>query len=258
MATVTSEKLKHVFLFLVIVGVWEVLALSGILPPIVLPAPSAIAVRLYDLFRSGEIQPHLVVTTTEIVSGYALGVAAGFACGALVALIPSVERFLYPYIVALQTVPKVAIAPLFLIWFGYGITSKVVIAALVCFFPVLVSVMSAFHATDRDQLDMMRAFGASRWQTFIQLRTMAALPTIFAGLEIAAVFAVIGALVGEFVGAQAGLGYLIASLNFNIDVPGVFAVLIVLSILGSLMHGIVRFIGQRSVFWIRSERVSMV
>src|ERR1051325_1866121 len=185
-----------------------------------------------------------------------LGVAAGFAFGAAVALVPAIERLVYPYMVAFQTVPKVAIAPLFILWFGYGLMSKVVIAALVCFFPVLVSVMSAFHTTDRDQLDMMRACGASGWQTFIHLRIRAALPIIFNGLEIAAVFAVIGAVVGEFVGAQAGLGYLITTLNFNLDVPGVFAVLILLSLLGIILHDIVRRLGRRLVFWIRSEPVN--
>jgi NitT/TauT family transport system permease protein len=256
--TFNADKLKHVVFFVVMVTLWEGFAQIGVLPAIVLPAPSAIAVRLFELFYGGDIWPHLLATTTEVLAGFALGVAAGFAFGVMVALVPSVEKFMYPYIVALQTVPKVAIAPLFLIWFGYGISSKIVIAALVCFFPVLVSVMSAFHTTDRDQLDMMKAFGATRWQTFRHLRTFAALPTIFAGIEIASVFAVIGALVGEFVGAQAGLGYLISVLNFNIDVPGVFAILIVLSLLGSFLHAIVRFIGRRSVFWIRTERITIV
>jgi NitT/TauT family transport system permease protein len=256
--TVTTDKLKHTALFLAIMVLWEAVARAGFVPAVVLPAPSAIGGRLYQLFYDGQIWPHLIATTTEVLAGFALGVLAGFTFGVIVALVPSVEKYVYPYIVALQTVPKVAIAPLFLIWFGYGITSKVVIAGLVCFFPVLVAVMSAFHTTDRDQLDMMRAFGATRWQTFRHLRTFAAMPTIFAGIEIASVFAVIGALVGEFVGAQEGLGYLIAALNFNIDVPGVFAILIVLSILGTVLHALVRFVGRRSVFWIRSEHVNIV
>ena len=150
------------------------------------------------------------------------------------------ERLIYPYLVALQTLPKVAIAPLFIIWFGYGLTSKVVITALVCFFPVLVSVIAGFHATDRDQLDMMAAFGATKWQTLMRLRVPSALVLIFAGLEVAAVLAVIGAIVGEFVGAQVGLGYLVVTLNFSMDVPGVFAVLIVFSAIGLMLHWLMR------------------
>ena len=253
-----SERVQHALILLGLLALWEGASRLGWLPMIVLPAPSAIALRLYELFASGLIWPHLWATTASIISGFGLGIAAGFAFGAAVALVPSMERFVYPYVVAFQTVPKVAIAPLFILWFGYGVMSKIVIAAMVCFFPVLVSVMSAFHVTDRDQLDMMRACGASVWQTFVHLRIRAALPIIFNGLEIAAVFAVIGAVVGEFVGAQAGLGYLITTLNFNLDVPGVFAVLIVLSFLGIVLHDIVRRIGRRLVFWIRSGRTELL
>ena len=252
-----SERLQHAVIFIALLALWEGSSRLGWLPKIVLPAPSAITGRMIDLFASGLIWPHLWATAASILSGFGLGVAAGFTFGAAVALVPAIERLVYPYMVAFQTVPKVAIAPLFVLWFGYGLMSKVVIAALVCFFPVLVSVMSAFHTTDRDQLDMMRACGASGWQTFIHLRIRAALPIIFNGLEIAAVFAVIGAVVGEFVGAQAGLGYLITTLNFNLDVPGVFAVLILLSLLGIILHDIVRRLGRRLVFWIRSEPVNL-
>lgn len=252
-----SERLQHLAILLVVLALWETASRLGVLPRLVLPAPSAIAVRLADLFASGLIWPHLWATTAAILSGFALGIAAGFAFGAAVALLPALERLLYPYMVALQTVPKIAIAPLFILWFGYGLLSKVVIAALVCGFPVLVSVMSAFHTADRDQLDMMRACGASGWQIFVHLRIRAALPVIFTGLEVAAVFAVIGAVVGEFVGAQVGLGYLITSLNFNLDVAGVFAVLIVLSLLGIALHAAVQRLGRRLVFWIRTEPVHL-
>jgi NitT/TauT family transport system permease protein len=151
----------------------------------------------------------------------------------MVSLVPVIERLIYPYLVALQTLPKVAIAPLFIIWFGYGLTSKIVITALVCFFPILVSVVAGFHSTDRDQLDMMKAFGATKWQTLVRLRIPSASVLIFAGLEVAAVLAVIVAL------------------NFSLDVPGVFAVLIVLSAIGLLMHGAMRFVARRYIFWIR-------
>jgi NitT/TauT family transport system permease protein len=172
--------------------------------------------------------------------------------------VPVLERLVYPYIVALQTLPKVAIAPLFIIWFGYGLSSKVVVTALVCFFPVLVSVVAGFHATDQDQLDMMKAFGANKWQTLVRLRIPSALVLIFAGLEIAAVLAVIGAIVGEFVGAQAGLGFLIVTLNFNLDVAGVFAVLVYLSVIGLILHGLMRFAARRYVFWIRRNEAPVM
>jgi NitT/TauT family transport system permease protein len=119
-------------------------------------------------------------------------------------------------------------------------------------------VVAGFHATDRDQLDMMEAFGATKWQTLVRLRIPSALVLIFAGLEIAAVLAVIGAIVGEFVGAQVGLGYLIVALNFSLDVPGVFAVLIVLSAIGLVMHGAMRCAAHRYIFWIRRNEAPVM
>jgi NitT/TauT family transport system permease protein len=224
---------------------------------LIFPVPSQIAEKLVSLAVSGVIWPHLWATLVEIVSGFLLGVASGLVFGALISLVPLIERLVYPYIVALQTLPKIAIAPLFLIWFGYGLTSKVVVTALVCFFPVLVSVVAGFHSTDRDHLDMMQAFGATKWQTLVRVRVPSALVLIFAGMEIAAVLAVIGAIVGEFVGAQAGLGYLIVTLNFNLDVPGVFAVLVYLSVIGLVLHGLMRFAARRYVFWIRRNETTI-
>jgi NitT/TauT family transport system permease protein len=118
--------------------------------------------------------------------------------------------------------------------------------------------MAGFHSTDHDQLEMMKSFGATRWQTLVRLRLPSALVLIFAGIEIATVLAVIGAVVGEFVGAQAGLGFLITVLNFNLDVAGVFATLIFLSLIGIVLHGVVKMVGRRLVFWVRSEAPPLI
>ncbi|ABD07797.1 Binding-protein-dependent transport systems inner membrane component [Rhodopseudomonas palustris HaA2] len=254
----TSHLLQSLLLAVLFVSVWEGCCRLFGISQLVLPPPSAIAVRLQSLVFGGTIWPHLWATLFEILSGFVLGVLAGLVVGALISLIPVLERLIYPYLVALQTLPKVAIAPLFIIWFGYGLTSKVVITALVCFFPVLVSVIAGFHSTDKDQLDMMKAFGATKWQTLVRLRIPSALVLIFAGLEIAAVLAVIGAIVGEFVGAQVGLGYLVVTLNFSLDVAGVFAVLIVLSAIGLAMHAITRYAARRYIFWIRRSDAPVI
>jgi NitT/TauT family transport system permease protein len=262
MTTSANTPLFHrlqVLLFaVVILAVWEGACRVLHISSLILPTPSEIAGKLVSLSVSGVIWPHLWATLVEIFSGFLLGVGAGLVSGALVSLVPVVERLVYPYLVALQTLPKVAIAPLFIIWFGYGLFSKVVVTALVCFFPILVSVVAGFHATDKDQLDMMKAFGATKWQTLVRLRIPSALVLIFAGLEIAAVLAVIGAIVGEFVGAQVGLGYLIVTLNFNLDVPGVFAVLIYLSMIGLILHGAMRFAARRYIFWIRRSDAAVM
>lgn len=245
-----SRALQSVGLAAFLLLAWEAACRLLAISPLVLPPPSAIARQLISIFSSGMIWPHLWATSFEVVLGLIIGIVAGLVVGALISLIPILERLVYPYLVALQTLPKVAIAPLFIIWFGYGLTSKIVITALVCFFPVLVSVIAGFHSTDRDQLDMMAAFGANKWQTLVRLRIPSALVLIFAGLEVAAVLAVIGAIVGEFVGAQVGLGYLVVTLNFSMDVPGVFAVLVVLSAIGLVLHWLMRFAARKSIFWV--------
>ncbi len=246
-----AHRVQSLMLAAVVLILWEGACRLFNISALILPPPSAVVVKLYAMIVDGTVWPHLWATSFEIVSGFLLGVVAGLVIGAAISLIPVMERLVYPYLVALQTLPKIAIAPLFVIWFGYGLTSKVVITALVCFFPILVSVVAGFHSTDRDQLDMMKAFGATSWQTLMRLRIPSALVLIFAGLEIATVLAVIGAIVGEFVGAQVGLGYLIIALNFNLDIAGVFAVLIVLSVIGLAMHGAMRFGARRLIFWIR-------
>jgi len=249
---------QRVGLLFVILGLWQAIVTAFHVSPVLLPSPVDIGLRLYELVASGQIWPHLAATLISVLSGFLIGSIAGVIVGGIISLFPAIERLVYSYVVALQTMPKVAIAPLLLLWFGYGLTSKIVIAALVCFFPVLVSVMAGFNSADVNQLEMMKSFGATRWQTLIYLRVPSALVMIFAGLEIAAVFAVIGAVVGEFVGAQRGLGYLLTVLNFNLDVAGVFAVLIILSLIGVVIHAVVKAAGRRCVFWAQSERVSFV
>ena len=253
-----SQTLQSALFLIAVIALWQLATVAFDVPSVIFPAPSRIAVRFCDLIVTGEIWPHFLATLTSILSGFGIGIATGIVAGALVALLPVFERLIYPYLVALQSVPKIAIAPLFVLWFGYGVMSKVVITALVCFFTVLVSVIAGFNATDRDQLEMMKSFGASRWQTLRRLRIPAALVLIFAGIEIAAVLAVIGAVVGEFVGAQEGLGYLITALNFSLDVPGVFAVLIFLSAIGISLHALVRLLSRRLVFWIHRDTGPMV
>jgi len=248
-----SRTLQSVLLLVAVLAVWEGACRLFSISPFVMPMPSAIAGRFVSLIATGEIWPHFVATLTSILTGFGFGALAGLICGSLIATIPVLDRLVYPYLVALQTVPKIAIAPLFVLWFGYGLASKIVITALLCFFPIMVSVIAGFRSVDMNQLEMMRAFGATRMQILRRLRIPSALVLIFAGLEIASVLAVIGAVVGEFVGAQVGLGYLITSLNFNLDVAGMFAVLVFLAAIGLTLHGLVRFARSRLVFWVRSE-----
>ena len=160
-----------------------------------------------------------------------------------------IEYFLYPFIVMFQAMPKVALAPLIIVWFGLGLTSKVVNAALVAFFPLMVNTIVGLRSADEDRINLMRSLAATPLQIFWMLQLPNALPYIFAGLEIAMIFALIGAIVAEFVGAQAGLGMLIQSMNFTMDVAGQFSVLLILSILGLILNSIVVGVRRRVLFW---------
>ncbi|RYF68701.1 MAG: ABC transporter permease, partial [Comamonadaceae bacterium] len=198
-----------------VLAVWHIAVTALKVSHLIFPGPAAVAQSVYQLFASGEVWPHLGVTLHEILLGFAVGALAGFVLGALIGQSALLEAVLYPYVVAFQTVPKVAVAPLFVLWFGFGVTSKVVITATIVFFPVLANTIVGLRSAPRDQIDLMRAFTASQWHVFRMVRLPHALPYVFAGLDIGIVLAVIGAIVGEFVGAQAGLGYLILQRNFS-------------------------------------------
>ena len=218
-----------------------------------LPAPSAIGAALWNLLSVGTLHKHLGVTLAEILAGFVLGAGCGIVLGALIALSPILRRILYPYIIILQVVPKVAVAPLFIIWLGFGIESKVLMAVLISFFPLLVNTIAGLQNVQPEYLDLMTAVKARRWETFRYVRFPSALPYIFAGLEAAIVLAVIGAIVGEFVGASVGLGYLIMLYQTNLNIAGVFAVLVVLAAVGLALHAAVVFARRRIVFWVGEQ-----
>jgi NitT/TauT family transport system permease protein len=154
-----------------------------------------------------------------------------------------------------QAMPKVALAPLILVWFGLGLASKVVTAALVAFFPLLVNTIVGLRSADEDRVNLMRSLAASRWQLFWMLQLPNAMPYIFAGLEIAMIFALLGAIVAELVGAQSGLGMLIQSMNFTMDVAGQFSVLLILSVIGLLLNAMVTTVRRRILFWDVSQKL---
>lgn len=251
-APASSWKESHLLspgLFVVVLVVWETLIALLDVPAIVFPPPSAVAVALYDGIVSGLFLPHFLVTLYEILAGFFIGAVAGISLGILIGLSPLMERIIYPYIIAFQAMPKIAIAPIMVIWFGYGLTSKIIITATIAFFPLLANTIVGLRSAPKDQIDMLRACTATDWQIFRMVRLPQALPFIFVGLDIAVVLSVIGAIVGEFVGAKAGLGYLILQMNFNFNIAGVFAILIILSSIGIGLHLLVVAIQRRVLFW---------
>jgi len=243
---------------LVFVGgvlLWEAIVRVFRVPSFLAPAPTAVAASLAGGIRSHLYVEHFGVTLYEALAGFLIAAASGIVIGAVIAQFRLVERTVYPYLVALQTMPKIAIAPLIVVWFGFDTSSKVVIAATVAFFPVLVNVVVGLKTIDAGKLELMRSLRATRWQTFRLVQFPNALPFVFAGLDVAIVFSVLGAIVGEFVGAQRGLGNLILQFNMTLDIAGVFAVLIMLSLMGVALHLIMQAIQRRIIFWAEPDDV---
>ena len=244
-----SDNLISLIGFAVLVCAWELAIYLFEIPDYILPAPSAIAKSLYNGFASGIFVYNLWITAIQTLAGFFLAAILGTALGAVVAQFELVERVVYPWLVALQALPKIAIAPLIIIWAGYGISSKVIIVALVAIFPVLVNTIMGLKSCDQGKLDLMRALGAGRWETFRSVRLPNALPFIFAGLNVAIVLAILGSIVGEFVGSKAGLGNLILEANFQFDVARIFAVLVILGAFGVILSKLMGLVQDYFLFW---------
>jgi len=234
---------------IVFFGGWEYACRSLAISELILPAPSQIVAALIAGFRSGLFVDGLLTTLSEVILGFVLAAASAFILGTLISQIRLLEAVIYPYIVAFQTLPKVAVAPLILIWVGLGIEGKIFIAATVSFFPMLVNTIVGLRSAPQNEIDLMRSLSAGRWKIFRYVQLPEALPFIFAGLNIGLVLAVLGAIVGEFVGAKGGLGYLIVQMNFNLDVAGIFAALLLLGIMGIALNFLSQFLRRKIVFW---------
>lgn len=241
---------------IVLVFFWNWVVTAFGVSPAVFPTPVAVWNSLYINVSDGTFVNDLRVTMYEVMIGFFGGSSVGFLLALLISEFKPVRTLLYPYVIAFQAVPKTALAPMFLIWFGFGIESKVALVISTVFFPVLINTLAGIERTDPDQLDMLRAYCGKRWRVFLRVKLPSALPSVFAGLELAIVLAMIAAVVSEFLGAVGGLGYRILTFNTNLDMAGQFAAIIVLSITGYLLHFIVKQIGQRVVFWGRAKQGS--
>lgn len=253
-----GTKSWSMLLLVVLLGGWELGVRVFHVPKFLIPPVSDIAVALWrglaaSPFAKDSLWYHSGVTVAEILLGFFVGSAIGLAIGVVVSQMPKLEAILEPYVSALQSLPKVAVAPIIVVWLGFGIGSKVAIICLLTFFPVLVTSIAGFKAVDPDRIDLLRSLSATPWQIFRKAKFPSALPYIFAGLNMAAAFAVVGAIVGEFVGAQAGLGVLIQQMEAQMDTGGSFSVFIVLSVIGIVLTAILRRIQQRVLHWMPQD-----
>lgn len=234
---------------LVGIGGWYLVTFWSDFPAFILPTPQLVFERLIRALADGTLLRHTLVTLGEVLAGLGLGVVVATLLGYMLAKSPKMERFLAPYIVASQSVPIVAIAPLLIIWFGPGLLSKVLICALIVFFPVLINIIVGLRSVSKDLRELMRSLQATRWQMLTLLEIPAALPVLLGGLRIGATLSVIGAVVGEYVGADRGLGFLINVGRGQYDTALVFVAIFALITMALSLYGVVVLLENRLLGW---------
>jgi NitT/TauT family transport system permease protein len=230
---------------------WQLVVFLGDFPSFILPAPLEVAERFYQVAMDGSLLDHTMVTLSEVVIGLLIGLGTAVILGYWLAKFDWLEKILSPYIVASQSIPVVAVAPLLIIWFGPGTFSKILVTALIVFFPILVNIVVGVRSVSADLYDLMHSFQADQWQILRYLEVPAAMPVFLGGLRIGATLAVIGAVVGEFVGADRGLGFLINLGRGLYDTALVFVAILTLVAMALSLYGIVSLLERKLLAWQR-------
>jgi NitT/TauT family transport system permease protein len=239
--------------FAVFIAAWELVTRLGLVSPIILPTPFETLEDLIlvggNLIARDYMLDALWITILEVIYGFALAIAIGFSLGVLVGETAFGERAIMPYLVAIDTMPKVAFAPLFVAWLGFDISSKVALAAFIATFPIVVATAAGLHAADENARMLFKTMGASRWQTLWKMKLPSGLPQIFTGLKIAAVGVMAGAITGEFLGGGKGFGELIRVAASQLNTPRVFSLILSLSLVGLALFAFGVWVQRRFVFW---------
>lgn len=241
----------------VVVGALETLSKTGVISSLIMPAPSVVWGRLStiltDILTNGPLGVYAYATALAMFISFIISVALGVVLGTLLSEFRIVRAVLYPYVLALNASPRVIFAPMFVIWFGLGMSSRIVMAVTIGMFPVLVGTMAGLARADATTIKLMSAFGATPWQRFRLVSFPSALPFIVAGAETASVLSTVGVIIGEFTAGNGGLGYLVIVAEENFDLPTVFSIVVVVALLGILLNTLVTVIGRRLVFWGRTS-----
>lgn len=247
------RSISMAFVFVLFVGTWQLATSLGLVSPIILPTPLEVFNDLIfvgkNLLTGDYMLVALWITIKEVIYGFALAIFIGFSLGVLVGETAFGERAVMPYLVALDTMPKVAFAPLFVAWLGFGIESKVALAAFIATFPIVVGTAAGLHAADENSRMLFKTMGASRLQTLIKMKLPMGLPQIFTGLKIGAVGVMAGAITGEFLGGGKGIGELIRVAASQLHTPRVFSLILYISLLGLALYALVTWTQRRTVFW---------
>ncbi|MDO8211711.1 ABC transporter permease [Conexibacter sp. CPCC 206217] len=238
-----------IVVFGVLIAIWEVLSDAGTISKIVLPAPSAIADSFGNELGNSEFYPDLIATMEEMAIGSAIGMAVGFLGGVVVAISPIGRSLVQPVMIALQAVPGLVLAPLMLIWFGYGLNSKIALVVLSTFFPLFVTTVQGIRSTPGEYLSLMEAMQSKPLRTLLTVRIPYAAPLIFAGIKAAIPTAFSAAVVSEFIGATKGLGLRVLSYNESLQIPEVFALVLIMVIIGVFLYYATELLDRRLIFW---------
>lgn len=238
-----------VAVLVVAIAAWELGSLTGLVNPITVPSASDTFAAMVSLTQQGYFWEATWITLQETLLGFLIGATAGLVIGALTGTFQVFRVALWPFVVAFQNTPRVALAPIFLTWFGFGMTSKVVMAAVICFFPVVINTVAGLASVDDNARLLFRTYGASTRQTFFRLTLPTAAPITFAGIKTALTLALLGAIVGEFVGASEGLGVLVNEFNFQLEVAMAFAVVVYLAVIGLILYGLIEWLERRLITW---------
>jgi NitT/TauT family transport system permease protein len=234
---------------LLVLALWQMVTMLKLYPAFIIPTPLSVVESFIDAVRDGRLWLHTWTTVSQMLVGLSAGLTVGVLLGYGMARSRALEDALSPLVLAFQSTPVVAYAPMLVIWFGSGPTSKIITSALIVFFPMLMNTIVGIRTVPTSLLDLMRSLRATRWQMFTLLEVPAALPVLFGGLKVSAVLAVIGAVVGEFVSADAGLGYLINRARYDYDTPLVVVSILMLALIARVLYGVVALLERRALAW---------
>lgn len=251
--------LPHLALFAVLIGLWELAVKVAWIESIMVPSPSSIGAAMLELYIvKGTIYKHFFITLTEAVVGFIIGAAIAIALAFGSSVWDPFRRYIAPYAIVLNVTPAIALTPVIIAWFGYGMGSKIALAAVICFFPVFVNTLTGLTQMDKEREELFLSLGASRLQIFRKLRIPAALPLLFAGLKIGLTTALIGAVVAEFAQATDGVGVLMSRFSFQLNMGASIATLLSMTVIGLILFYSMEFLDTRLVFWRREERRAAV
>ena len=244
---VLGNILVPVISFTAILIIWEVAVRVSTIPKWILPSPTIIAIELWNIKKM--IWYHLIPTTVEALIGLLIASIVGIFCAIVMEWSQTIRRILHPLLVISQTIPTIAIAPLLIIWFGFGMISKIIIIGLVCFFPIAINMSDGFKTVNQEWLKIFHTMGASQWQTFRFVKVMAVLPHFFSGLKIAGAYSILGAVVSEWFGAEKGLGILLMRSTKSFQTERVFVAIVVIAFLSICLVKCIDLIARLSIPW---------